>query len=314
MYKSDIPIHIKPDSDTLPNRKPSCLRCFSLTELIFSVLNLLTRLLKWLRVCALVFSLLQIIGLYNIVIYGLEALKRTRQSYRDHQAKQRQFYAMFVQQGDLCFDIGANIGDKTASLSNLGARVVAVEPQRFCIAMLRKRYSNQPNITVLHQAVAANIGEMQLFVANEHRYSTLSQDVIQSWLSQYPGLSQRSLGRRQRKIEHVPVTTLDSLIQHYGLPDFCKIDVEGFEIEVLNGLSQPLPCLSFEYNPHWIPKALQCVDRLTELGGYEFNYSAGETLSLVLPQWVHPEEIKKILATSLVDKTHCGDVYARLNG
>ena len=47
----------------------------------------------------------------------------------------------------------------------------------------------------------------------------------------------------------VPVTTLDALIDRYGLPAFCKIDVEGFEEAVVRGLSRPIPSVSFEFTP-----------------------------------------------------------------
>jgi len=39
-------------------------------------------------------------------------------------------YRRFVQPGDLVFDVGAHVGDRIASFRRLGARVVAIEPQR----------------------------------------------------------------------------------------------------------------------------------------------------------------------------------------
>ena len=44
----------------------------------------------------------------------------------------------------------------------------------------------------------------------------------------------------------VPVTTLDQLILRYGRPYYCKVDVEGYEVEVFRGLTQPIPMISFE--------------------------------------------------------------------
>jgi hypothetical protein len=39
------------------------------------------------------------------------------------------FFARFLKPGDLAFDIGAHVGDRTAAFRRLGARAVAVEPQ-----------------------------------------------------------------------------------------------------------------------------------------------------------------------------------------
>jgi FkbM family methyltransferase len=44
----------------------------------------------------------------------------------------------------------------------------------------------------------------------------------------------------------VPVTTLDKAIDEFGVSTFCKMDVEGFEVDVLKGLSKPIPLLTIE--------------------------------------------------------------------
>lgn len=55
------------------------------------------------------------------------------------------------------------------------------------------------------------------------------------------------------------------------MSDFCKMDVEGYEIEVLKGLRCPLPHLQFEYQPWAIEKAFECARHLDELGMRRFN-------------------------------------------
>jgi hypothetical protein len=111
----------------------------------------------------------------------------------------------------------------------------------------------------------------------------------------------------------IKVTTLDALIATYGRPAFCKIDVEGYETAVLQGLSQPLPALSFEYIPAVKERAVACVRRLSELGLYRFNWSPGETHKLQSPHWLTAAEVTAVLQ-GMAQQDRSGDVYARLAG
>jgi hypothetical protein len=109
----------------------------------------------------------------------------------------------------------------------------------------------------------------------------------------------------------VPMVTLDALIETYGRPAFCKIDVEGFELEVLRGLSLPIAALSFEYIPAALDVALGCVDRLQQLGNYRFNYAFGESHRLQADTWLTPNETCRFLQ-QLALQGPSGDIYAVL--
>ena len=111
----------------------------------------------------------------------------------------------------------------------------------------------------------------------------------------------------------VPIITLDHLIATYGLPAFTKFDIENYEWEALQGLSQALPCLSFEYYPATIPRALDCVDYLDQLGDYEWNWSFGESQKLNEEQWLDTEGFKQQLGKIERGGLY-GDVYARVKG
>jgi hypothetical protein len=111
----------------------------------------------------------------------------------------------------------------------------------------------------------------------------------------------------------VPATTLDQLIERYGLPSFCKLDVEGSEAEALQGLSVALPGLSFEFVPAAVELALGCLDRLASLGRYEFNYTMGESTRWRSPAWLGVKGMAARLAGLPVD-SRSGDIYARLQG
>jgi hypothetical protein len=108
----------------------------------------------------------------------------------------------------------------------------------------------------------------------------------------------------------VTVTTLDALISRFGVPAFCKIDVEGFEAEVLAGLSQPLHLISFEYIPAARSIALACITRLGELGDYRYNWTRGEEHHWQSSAWVSGDELKIKLEAMPIDGAS-GDIFAR---
>ena len=216
------------------------------------------------------------------------------------------FYAQFVRPGDLCFDIGAHVGNRLWALSRLGARVVAVEPQPQCMRLLRRWYGHYPNVELIERAVGAAPGARTLFVSERTpTVTTLSQDWIAA-VGATPGFA----GVRWNRGIPVRVTTLDELIAHYGEPAFCKIDVEGAELDVLRGLSSPLKTLSFEYIPAAIDVAVSCVGRLGELGSYEYNWSPGELPRLQPSAWLGPAQMADLLRR-MPARGRSGDVYAR---
>jgi len=105
---------------------------------------------------------------------------------------------------------------------------------------------------------------------------------------------------------------LDQLIAEHGLPAFCKIDVEGYELEVLKGLSQPIPALSFEYVPACLELARDCVTYLARLGPYRFNGSVGEAQRLRSEEWLDAAPLLEWLA-AVARTGRSGDIYARLD-
>ena len=83
----------------------------------------------------------------------------------------------------------------------------------------------------------------------------------------------------------VAATTLDALIQEHGRPAFIKIDVEGAELDVLQGLSCAVPTVSFEFLPRAMegPGLLRAPGRA---GPVRFNWSLAESSQLVSPEWM----------------------------
>ena len=221
--------------------------------------------------------------------------------------RMQRLYARLLRPGDLVFDVGAHVGSRTWVWSRLGARVVAVEPVPQAMGVLRMLHGRRPRVTLVQAAVGRQAGRLPMLVCErEPTVSTLSADWADRMLRERDAFARTRWGHSVL----VPVVTLDELIARYGRPVFCKIDVEGYDLEVLHGLSEALPALSFEYVPPALDLALACLERLTALGRYEFNWSWGESMHLRWPEWVSAATLADYLR-SYPAQGNPGDVYAR---
>jgi len=219
----------------------------------------------------------------------------------------RRLYAPFVPSGGCVFDVGAHVGDRSRAFAALGARVIAVEPQPRFADWLERTLSRH-GVVVERCALDAEPGRAELQVSRTHpTVSTLNRE----WPR---GLAERNAsfsGVAWDRQEAIEVTTLDCLIERHGRPDFCKIDVEGFEDRVLAGLGEALPALSVEFVQGALDVALRCVQRLTALGEYEFNAVAGEQRRFQWPEWIEASDVLRWLDEG-AGGIASGDLYARL--
>jgi len=215
------------------------------------------------------------------------------------------FYSAFIKPGDLCFDIGAHTGNRTGTWLSMGAVVVAAEPQPAFIRLLQKKYDGNPRFHLESTAIGRIPGNARLYISRLNpAISTLSVQWKTIMTDFEPALAWED------EVD-VFVQTMDNLLARYGNPVFCKIDVEGFELEVLSGLSVPLPALSFEIFPTTPRRTIACIRKLEQLGSYEYNWSLTESFRLNSPSWLNSPDMIKIIKAYTGRKS--GDVYARLH-
>ena len=224
----------------------------------------------------------------------------TRQTHLDNV----RFYRSLLPSGCLCFDVGANLGKKSEAMLEAGCRVVAFEPNPLVVPELRARCGHQSRWTLVQAGLGKNAAILTLYARQLHGHSSFAKD----WG-----------GGALLGAYHVPVVTLDAAVEAFGLPFYCKIDVEGWEPEVLSGLSQSVPLLSFEFHltDREIAKTLACLKYLANLGATHANAILGEGTVFCLPEWVSldsfcqsfPDNLKRLFADGTTD---CyGDIFVR---
>lgn len=140
--------------------------------------------------------------------------------------------------GRVALDVGANVGIYAYALARLGMRVHAFEPQPYCCTVVDAWARARGGVTVHNSGVGESEGDLTLHIP-----------IVDG----APVPTRASFQRlEQEQIElNVPVVTLDGI----GVSDvaFIKIDVEGFELQVLRGATRLLR--------EWRPILLVEIDR-----------------------------------------------------
>ena len=215
---------------------------------------------------------------------------------RLHYKKQLEFHRPLIQPGSLVFDIGAHYGGKATIFAELGARVIALEPTPACLDGLRYHHGSNPSVTIVPKAVSDSVGKATIFVGDSLAVSSLRPE----W---FTFMEKSKVG-----IE-VPTTTLDELISQYGRPDFCKIDVEGCELQVFRGLSQPIPLVAFEFMTEELELTRTCLAELARLGTISCNASPMEEMCFMYPDWTDPDTL--IARLKAEPGLQMGDIFVR---
>jgi FkbM family methyltransferase len=209
-------------------------------------------------------------------------------------AKEIAFYRALLPPGSLCFDAGANLGQRTEIFLACDCRVVAIEPNPLCRDTLHWQFAGR--CVLEYSAVGPCDSTVTLYCHGTD--GTASTD---------PKWDQSLFGPRPLTPFIVPQTTLDDLIRRHGAPYFVNIDIEGFEVEALKGLTHSVPLLSFEFHSHQLDRAKQCLSLLGRLGTIDVRVSDMEC------NWIS-DRCEPADAIELIHRTRsCGDLFVFLS-
>ncbi len=219
-------------------------------------------------------NIIRFLQKYGLYPFARSVYHQLNPKRRQARKANREFYARLISPGDLCYDVGANVGQTIEALITLGANVVTVEPNQYCLKVLNKRFGNRHDVQILGVALGATPGRAKLYCSGTDSTASLRED----W--PFPN----------DETQDVEVSTLDALIAKFGCPKLLKVDVEGFEVEVIRGLSHPVPIIYFEMHGREIERAKGVLAALSKIGDIDsINLVTVDNSHWYFDEWIKYE-------------------------
>ncbi len=181
----------------------------------------------------------------------------------------KDFLRSYPSKNNLIFDVGANMGHKSVVFSKLAKKVVAFEPSEKLFDHLKSRFHNS-NVSVFNYALGSTVSEAEIYLVEDNEaYNSLNRKHIETTAASRGIANLDTVKRKKIKVE-----VLENFILRYGVPKYIKIDVEGYELEVLKGIQSVVPLLSFEANlPEFYPETTKAIEYLAKISKDRYIYN-----------------------------------------
>jgi FkbM family methyltransferase len=170
---------------------------------------------------------------------------------------------------NLIFDIGANVGATLEIFKTKSKTVVGFEANPSLCDFLKSKYKNQ-NVIIDNRGLSNKNEIKQFKISNANTISTFSDDWVNN--SRFTGMY------NWNNVVDVETITLDSAIEQYGIPDYIKIDVEGYEFEVLTSFTKLIQntIICFEWAEEQKDKIELTLNHIKTLGYNNFSYTEAD--------------------------------------
>jgi len=171
---------------------------------------------------------------------------------------------------NLIFDIGANVGNFAEKCLNIisNCRVICVEPNNSLCDILKTKFYNK-NVEILNYLVSNESNKhVDFYINKSDTISTASRD----WIEQSRFSKNYSWNLPIKK----ETISIDDIIYLYGRPDLIKIDVEGYEYIVVQGLTKKQKELCFEWAEEEYDNINKTCKYLNSIGYLEFGFTYGD--------------------------------------
>jgi FkbM family methyltransferase len=157
-------------------------------------------------------------------------ISRTLLLFGDREADHKLIFEKAIREGMTVLDLGANIGYYVMMERNLVGRmghIIAVEPVPSNVKLLKRNVelNNIENIQILQMAGAGSDGTATMYMTKTSNHHTFHR---------------KDAGFLSGETIEVETMTVPSLMKKYGKADLMRMDIQGHEVEVMNGMVESI--------------------------------------------------------------------------